>query len=175
MIGATGNNEYLGPAWLTILWTMLAGAIVGVGALFARRRQALSIGAILAFLLALPVAAQAYYLPKLYLTWMGRYDLPTFVGLVIFSAGALSNRLEQKEIGRMLIATVGAVASLQILEFAGTLRRYVVGVNGPLDPLDWGSGWHPLIGAVPLLALGVVVIAYAYISIYAMARRTVTP
>ena len=72
MIGATGNNEYSGPAWLAILWTMLAGAFVLPGVLVASRRRAAAIAWVLGVLLVLPVAAQSYYVPTVYLTWMGR-------------------------------------------------------------------------------------------------------
>ena len=155
MIGATGTNDYGGPAWVPILWTMMVGGLVLPAVLLATRRRAAVIVGILAALLALPVVAQAYYLPTVYLTWMGRYDLPVFVGLVVFSAGVIEGRLAGGELRRLLVLGIGTVALLQVLEFASVLRRYTVGTHGPLSPLSWARGWHPPhIAALPLLCVG---------------------
>ncbi len=171
MFGAVGTNEYSGPAWLTILWTCLSGGLVGAGVLFVRRRFAAVIIGLLAILLALPVVAQAYYLPKLYLTWMGRYDLPVFVGLVIFSAGALEARLARSEVDRLFFGGIALVGVLQITEFAGALRRYVVGLNGPINPFNWADGWHPPhIAALPLLCVGSAAIFIAYGAVFYLGR-----
>lgn len=171
MIGATGNNEYSGPAWVAILWTMLAGGFVLPGVLLATRRRAAAIGGLLVVLLVLPVAAQAYYVSTVYLTWMGRYDTPVFVGLIVFAAGAIEGRLPRPEVKRLLLLGIATVALLQVMEFAGTLHRYVVGTNGPLNPLGWARGWHPpQIGALPLLCVGSAVILGAYGGMWYLGR-----
>ncbi len=175
MIGATGNNEYFGPGWLTSLWTMLAGACIGAGVVLGRRRQAATVAGLLVALLVTSVAAQSYYLPQIYLTWMGRYDLPTFAGVVVLAAGFAGDRLESAYLPRLVAVAVTAVASLQILEFASTLRRYVVGINGPLSPWSWGSGWHPPMAAVPLLVIGCIVLALAYAAIARLCRALQDP
>jgi hypothetical protein len=176
MIGATGANEYAGPAWLTIAWTLLAGGFIGAGILLAVRRRAGIIVGLLGFLFLLSVGAQAFYLPKLYLTWQGRYDLPTFVGIVVLSAGSIEGRLRRAELTRLMPFVVVVVAGLQVVEFAGVLRRYVVGTNGPLNPFDWGGGWHPpLVTALALLAVGIVVIVAAYGSLLWLGRRALEP
>jgi hypothetical protein len=174
MIGATGNNEYFGPGWLTSLWTMLAGGCFGLGVLLGHRRQAATVAGLLAALLFTSVAAQSYYLPQISLTWMGRYDLPTFAGVVVLGAGFAGKRLGAVYLPRLVAVGVAAVASLQILEFAGTLRRYVVGTNGPLDPLSWGNGWHPPVDATVLLAAGCVVLALAYAAIFRLCHALLT-
>jgi hypothetical protein len=175
MIGATGNNEYFGPGWLTSLWTMLAGGCIGAGVVLGRRRQALIVGGLLAALLFIPVAAQSYYLPQIYLTWMGRYDLPTFAGVVVLAAGFAGDRVGAVYLPRLVALVVAAVASLQILEFASTLRRYVVGTNGSLNPLSWGSGWHPPVAVLALLVIGSVVIALAYAVLARLCRAQCDP
>jgi hypothetical protein len=173
MIGAIGANEYAGPAWLTIAWTLLAGGFIGAGILLAVRRRAAVIVGLLGFLFLLSVGAQAFYLPKLYLTWQGRYDLPTFVGIVVLSAGSIEGRLGRTELTRMMPFVVIVVAGLQVVEFAGVLRRYVVGTNGPLNPFGWGSGWHPpLMAATTLLVVGIVVIVGAYGGLLWLGRRS---
>jgi Predicted membrane protein (DUF2142) len=166
MIGATGNDEYLGPAWVTIVWTLMAGAFVGAGLLFGRPRQLVAIAGLAATLLVLPVLGQAYYLPKIYFYWMGRYSLPIFAGLVIVSAAAIGNRLTGRETKRLLFVVVPVVAVLQVVELFSTLRRYVVGINGPINPLHWGSGWHPPIDSLLLLLLGSALIVLAYGAVY---------
>ncbi len=166
MIGATGNDEYFGPAWVTIVWTLMAGAFVGAGLLFGRRRQILSIMGLAVVLLVLPVLGQAYYLPKISFYWMGRYSLPTFAGLVIISAAAVGSRLTGRETKRLLLIVLPVVAALQVVELFSTLRRYVVGINGPINPFHWGSGWHPPIDSLLLLLLGSALIMLAYGVVY---------
>jgi hypothetical protein len=176
MIGATGSNEYVGPAWLSLMWTLLAGGFVGAAVILAVRRRAAVIVGLLAFLFLFSVGAQAYYLPKLYLTWQGRYDLPTFVGIIVFSAGSIERRLGRMELRRVMPLVIAVVAGLQVVEFAGVLRRYVVGTNGPLNPFDWKNGWHPPhIAALPLLGVGVVVLAASYGTLFWLGRESLTP
>jgi len=170
MIGATGNNEYYGPGLLSILWTMLAGAMVSGAVLLARRRQAVVVCALVTVLVLTPIAAQSYYLPTIYLTWMGRYDLPTFVGVVIVAAGLITPRGGLAFQPRLTNVVLLVVACLQALELASTMRRYVVGTNGPLDPFSWGNGWHPILAAPSLLGLGLVVIAAGYLALAKVAR-----
>jgi hypothetical protein len=174
MIGAAGTNEYVGPAWLPIMWTMLVGSFVLPAVLLATRRVAAVIVAVLALLLVLPVAAQAYYVSTVYLTWMGRYDLPVYVGAVVLAAGVLEGRLATGEIRRLLALGIGTIALLQVLEFAGVLRRYTVGTDGPLSPLSWARGWHPPhIAALPLLVVGTGLILLAYGALWRLGRRAI--
>ena len=171
LIGATGSNEYNGPAMMTILWTMLAGAIVLFGLLLAGRRLVLSVLALLAALLALPTAAQVLTMPRMWLYWQGRYSLPVFSGLVIMASSAMDRALARQILGRLVTITAILAGALQFVELVWTLHRYVVGVNGQLDPLKWSAGWQPPIPSVAILVLGAAAVGCAYSVPIACHRR----
>lgn len=169
-IGAVGSNDYTGPWWMTLLWTLLLGVAGGLGLLLANRRRVATVAVLGATLVALPVVAQAVTLARISLYWQGRYDIPLLAGVIILAASAVDGR---RGGGRELLrlAPVGVVLAggAQILGLAGTLRRYVVGVQGSFDPLGWSSGWHPPLPAVVLLGGGAAVV----VALYASLRRWV--
>jgi Predicted membrane protein (DUF2142) len=174
MIGAIGTNEYSGPAWLAVVWTMLAGGFVLPAVVLTSRRRATALAGVLVALLVLPVAAQAYYAPTVSLTWMGRYDTPIFVGLVVFAAGTIESRLASSEVKRLLLLGIATIGLLQVLEFASTLRRYAVGTSGPLSPLSWAHGWRPpQLAPFPLLCVGSGVILLAYGAMWYLGRMAI--
>ncbi len=166
VVGATGYNEYNGPWWMTLLWTGLVAFMVGAGVLFARVRRVVVVALLFVVLLALPVVAQAVSMPKLYLYWQGRYDLPTLTGIILVAVGGLDSRVAaSREFRRALLPVVALVAGLQVLELAGTLRRYVVGIGGNLNPFHWAHGWSPPLPGLALLIVGAVAVAVAYATV----------
>jgi hypothetical protein len=93
---------------------------------------------------------------------------------VVLAAGVLEGRLATGEIRRLLALGIGTIALLQVLEFAGVLRRYTVGTDGPLSPLSWARGWHPPhIAALPLLVVGTGLILLAYGALWRLGRRAI--
>lgn len=161
-IGQTGG-DYSGPWWMTLLWTALLGATVGTGLLWASKRRVVVVVLLVVALLGLPTAVKAVEVPHLWLFWHGRYDIPTLAGVTILAASALDRVAGRvAELGRLATAGVALAGLGQVAEFAGTLRRFCVGEDGPLNPLRWGHGWQPPLPALVLLPLGAVVIGAAY-------------
>jgi hypothetical protein len=58
-----------------------------------------------------------------------------------------------------------------MVEFAGALRRFTVGINGSLSPFDWGSGWHPPVPSPWPLVLMAVALLGTYGWLAVQARR----
>lgn len=175
-IGAIGFDEYSGPWWMTLGWTALCALIAGIGLLFARaRRSIVAVATLLVVMFALPVVAQAVTMPKVYLYWQGRYDLPILAGILTLAASTIDGHLgELPQLRRLGSAVfVGAPIMVALLYF-GTLRRFTVGVNGSLNPLAWADGWRPPVPVVVLLPLGVVAVAVAYGAVFWWGRRLST-
>jgi Predicted membrane protein (DUF2142) len=164
MIGTTGSGEYNGPDWLLVVWTLLAGGVVGIGLLFGSRRRVLAVGGLVAVLFCLPVAAQAITVPRTWLYWSGRYNLPIYAGIVVVAISAADGRLRRvPELRRLAPFVLVLAGALQVVDFYATLRRYAVGIDASFFPLRWGNGWHPVgLPAVVLLCLGVAVLVLTY-------------
>lgn len=170
-IGASGYNEYNGPWYLTLLWTLGCGLLSGLGLLFSDRRRVAALAFLWAVLLLLPIVAQSVTMPTTYLYWQGRYDLPTLMGILVLSSSSLDGASARiPELRRLAVPVIVGAGLLQAVEFLAVLRRYAVGVNGSLDPLAWVHGWSPPIPMLALLALGVVSILAAYGGLSVLAR-----
>ena len=171
-IGAVGFNEYVSPWWVVLGWTALIGGTLVLAGVFADRRRLLVVGGLLAVLFGFQVAVQTYYLPRTGVFWQGRYDLPVLAGVVILAASVLDGRgAAVPGLRRLLTAGIPAVALLQLLAFLGSLRRYTVGVNGSLNPFQWGSGWRPPVPALLLVGLMTVAMAVGWAWFAALAAR----
>ncbi|MDQ6785088.1 MAG: DUF2142 domain-containing protein [Actinomycetota bacterium] len=163
-IGAVGYNEYNGPWWMTLLWTLVAGLVGGMGLLLGRWRRAAAVAMIFIVILGLQVVVQAIVAPKIDLFWQGRYDLPMLAGVLILSVANLDHhRSRLPELRRLVPLGVAAAGVGQLLLFFGALRRYVVGTNGSFNIFAWSTGWRPPIPVLSLVAAGIVAIALLYI------------
>jgi hypothetical protein len=172
-LGAVGFNEYVGPWVVELGWTILTAVVVGVGLLFSKVTRVLSVVLLAAVVILLPIVVQFIYFLKTGPFWQGRYNLVLQAGLVILAAAALDGAARRvPELRRLLVPVIVACGVLQFAEFYGSLRRFAVGVNGPLDALHWGHGWVPPVSAVLLLILTVVALSATYGWFVMLARRT---
>lgn len=172
MVGATGANEYNGPALLHVIWLLVTGAILGTSLVLASRRVVATVLVLTALLFAIPFAAEVVEIPTLYLFWQGRYSIPIFAGLMILSASALDNvDLPGRARRRLVFGVVTAVGIGQALEWCGALHRFVVGTNGTLSPLAWASGWRPPVPSPLLLVGGIALSGFAYGILYRRVAR----
>jgi hypothetical protein len=169
-IGQTGG-DYSGPWWMTLLWTALLGLCVGAGLLWSSARRVVVIVFLLAALFIIPTAIKTIELPHLWEFWHGRYDIPTLSGVVIIATSALDRAFPRVPAARLATGAIVLAGIGQIAEFAGALRRFCVGVNGTLNPLEWKRGWHPPVPAFGLLLAGIAIIALAY-ALICMHQRT---
>lgn len=167
-IGSSGFNEYNGPFYTTLLWTALIFAVIAIGLWHGRRSDVATVGGLIFALLALPVIAQTITISSTYLYWQGRYDIPTMAGILIIAASCLDRPdVKRHDLDKLILCGVVVMTLAQLMEFAGTLRRFVVGLKGPLNPLYWSHGWRPpLMGGAELFVLGVIVIPVVYFVIY---------
>lgn len=150
-IGLLGWLDTPVPASMVLLWMVALGALVGAALMVADWR---ALGAATATLAIAIYAswvlemAQGNYSGNY---WQGRYYLPLLVGvpLVLGAAGWRTARaVDVDRVGRV----VGVLALVVInVAFAAAMRRWGVGIAGPMVPWSWDTYGAPL---PPTILLG---------------------
>jgi hypothetical protein len=144
MVGVLGWNDAYMPTWVYRGWAV---AVVLLVVLALRTRWWRGLGALttlIALTFVAPVCLELFNAKRLGLVWEGRYTLPLAVGIPLMAAAIAGRTAISRAV---VIATRGLLVLLAVLGLLGfleTLRRYAVGVRGPLDFL--GGRWHPVEG-----------------------------
>jgi len=151
----------LTPALVVGAWLAATGCalLTGLAAAPARMRFAI-VGTTLATLV-LPIAAEATTARHTGFVWQGRYVLPIAVGVPLLAGFALARHPGGEADARRLAGSVASMVGLGLsAAFYLGLRRHLVGVDGPLNPLTRVPlSWHPplpgllLLGAFVLLTV----------------------
>ncbi len=158
-IGWFGWLDSPSPAVTYLAWILALGTLLVVGLSLAQRRIGLTILALIAVIIVLPLLIEVPNFRVSSFAWQGRYTLPLLVGVPLLCAHGLARarvaRPSGTSLGMLLVAGLLWVGS--VLAFAQTLRRFSVGANGGLffwrDPV-----WSP---TVPILVLLVVLVCTA--------------
>ncbi len=153
VVGVLGWLDTRPPFVVYVLWIACAVAVIAAGFALGSRRGRTTLAVLAVTAIAIPTAMVASHARRQGL-WLlqGRDILPLLVGLPL-SAAAITGRRHQKLLEVTGYSMVAVVWGCLLAFFAEALRRYTVGVNGPLDPLKiLPGGWHPPLGASVLLA-----------------------
>jgi hypothetical protein len=151
MVGIFGSHETLAPLATYAIWAV-GIAVLGIAAVVVgRRRDVVALLTLVAACVVLPIAIQFLHARDLGIVWQGRYTLPAAVGIpilgsVIVGHATSVSRRHWFEVGVVVAMTTGA-----FLAFAEALRRYAVGVNGPI--LFIHPRWQPVGGVDPWLVI----------------------
>lgn len=142
------------PTGVSMMWLALVGTVLMAALVSARARDAVALIGMIVALVAVPTVLQAAVLGTEGLVWQGRYSLPLAVGIPVVAAwvarqrdGWLGPGVARRWLGWVLVL----VCLGQIVAFAGTLRRYVSGIDGPYPGLS--GPWQPPLGAWALTVL----------------------
>ncbi len=153
MVGVFGWLDAPAPGLTFAIWFVALGALVVLAlAVPRRRRPRLSVLGVVAALVALPIGLQLPGAENAGLIWQGRYLLPLAVGLPVLCG--LLVAAEQPHLLRTVRLDAVLVPALLVAHVAAlywVLRRYAVGVDGPVLVLD--PAWQPPLGIGPVLAL----------------------
>ena len=165
MIGVFGWLDTPSPALTWVPWIAAIGFLFLLAVMWARRRDAGLLIALLVTVIAVPTFLEgARYEDAGGLFWQGRYTLPLAIGLPILATIALS-RTEggRKRVSRRLPFTIGIIVCVaQVLAFAQNLRRYTVGYDD--DVLYWAHPeWSPPVSAL-LLTIGYTIVIIAFVT-----------
>jgi hypothetical protein len=159
MVAAFGWQRVEGPWPLAWAWGLLVLALLGAALRWGARRSAVTAIGLLAFVVLVPTVLQAPVAESIGFTWSGRYGLAIAAGVPILAtlATGLAGRLTMRTTRWIAGAAVAAFAVGQVVAHGASTRRYVVGVDGPLQYLT-ATGWGPPLPAVVLL-LAVIALA----------------
>lgn len=155
MIGRLGWYDVPVPSVTELVWLVGVGGLVVAALVGAARRDALAVAVAAGFTWLIPVVleikdarATGYY-------WQGRYTLPFAVLVPILAAWVLGARLRGSMPGRLRVLVAAGLLVGHVAAFHQALRRYMVGLDGPLTLRD--PAWTPPLPAWALIvAYGVV-------------------
>jgi hypothetical protein len=144
MIGMFGWLDTFVPSATVVIWLLAIGALILFAVSAGSRRVVWALAALIVCSYLVPVAIETARAGSNNLVWHGRYTLPFAVGIPIL-AGYMLRSLDGTKLAMTRFAwwlSVGFVVA-QILAFGEALRRYAVGVNGPIF-FFWSSNpWSP--------------------------------
>ena len=158
MIGVFGWLDTLSPLLTYLFWYAAIGLFVLLALSCARRRHAAALVLLLLVVIFVPVAISYGQAHRLGVIWQARYILPMAVGVPLMAV-ALVERSDALRGVRTRVATLvcGLLAVAAFAAFAEALRRYAVGVGGPINYLQ--GSWQPPFGATTLTIVAFVLLA----------------
>jgi hypothetical protein len=154
LFGAAGTTA---PWITTTLWYLLIGAAIAIAVMVGRTRQLLTLGLAVATTVAVPLVFAAATYGHDGAIEQGRDFLPIAVGIPIVALGCVRAQGRTAASARRLQTCFGtAVAIGQFFAFYFALRRYRVGVDGPIfgnGSLHASELWSPPLGTVTVEVL----------------------
>jgi len=163
LFGAYGSPDTTAPLVVVLTWGLALTVLVGVALALARRYDAAVLtGLTAAFLVVLPLAADALTARSHGVVWQGRYEYPLAIGIPIVAATLIAQRAAPVAQAAAVLAPATACLGL-LASYYWIFHRYAVGLAGPLNPLrDTPGAWRPPVPARLLLPLTLVTtVAYA--------------
>jgi hypothetical protein len=144
MVGVVGWLDTPAPLITIALWAAVLCLVVGLAVAMGRRRDLVVLVVLMAASVLVPVALRLPEAHSLGLVGQGKDTMPLVVGVPIVAAWAIRERRVSPAASRVrqlhLLALAG-LATAQIVMFLGALRRYEVGITGPVNFLD--GLWRP--------------------------------
>ncbi len=108
--------------------------------------------ACVAAVVAAPIVLQYPAAKAGHIIWQGRYILPVAMGVPVLAAATIDTSQLSRRLGSRALTAMAALAGVAVVVgHMAAMRRYVVGIAGPLNYLSGGS-WAPPLPAWLLLA-----------------------
>ena len=178
MVGIFGWVDTPSPVLTYVVWAVVVGGLVLLAWARAAKgveaaREALAVALVVLAVFVVPTAIVYREVHRIGIVWQGRDILPVAVGIPVVAAAALgAHRLHPR--GRRLLVggCIAACVLLAVADYAAffeALRRYAVGVDGPINFL--GGPWHPPLGNTAVVAAALVsVVLWVLMVSWAIAR-----
>jgi hypothetical protein len=143
------------PAYTLTIWLVVLVGLIGLAWPAGSRRQRQVVVALITAYLVIPVVLTVAEDRSIGPVWQGRYILPLVAGVPLIAASMLADRESHGRpwLDRAALVGVGLLGSGEILMFLANLRRFMVGVGGPIDFLH--GPWQPPVPAVLLVVVAV--------------------
>jgi hypothetical protein len=144
-VGNFGRLDTPVPLFCVAVVSTVVMGLVALAGWRSSGRSRLSLALVIAASLAVPICAVLLTARRLGLVEQGRYFLPLWVGIPIVAAMSIRTSASGSRWEWLLRrALILAIAASYVVSFYGGLRRYTVGVHGPLSPFGRvAGGWKP--------------------------------
>jgi hypothetical protein len=153
-VGVLGWLDTMFPHFVYQTWYFLVPALVLIALVRGDWSQRIALSLVSGLALVVPVLIVARQAHVLGIVWQGRDSMPLTVGIVVLAAALVSRPGATNPWSRLLMmATVCAIALVNVVAFYANLKRYAVGRNGPRLFFLHNQGWSPPTGQVPTLVV----------------------
>lgn len=161
MIGFFGWVDTAAPAVTIAAWITPMLAIVVASLIWGRKHTKWAVWVLLAVVVLVPGFTQLGVYTEYGFIWQGRYMLAMLLCLLVVAGLSLDDAELRTDFRSVrLITTAFALLWLgHALAFMMTLRRYIVGSDGDLATMLFGSGWEPPFGWKTLTVLFALTVA----------------
>jgi hypothetical protein len=171
--GAFGWGFALPPLVGTLLLGIATCAVFLGGLLTGERRMVAVLGVLIVVAIFLPVLIDVSQARKVGFDWTARYSYPLYCGVVVV-AGAITQMFLARQqspspalgraVRRLIVLVACCVAGSQLADVLWAIRRYTVGLSGPLNIFAHvPGGYSP---PIPILLL--VVGALGFCGLYGL-------
>jgi hypothetical protein len=173
VVGQFGYGETVVSPLATGAWYLLFAALVVPALWFGDRRLRMAILGTLAAGVAILVALELYFVPRVGWFSHARYVMPLTAGVVL--AAAFADRyvdwLDARGwLGRLVAILVLVPIPLELYMLARVMTRFQVGIAASLDPL--GGTWHPPAGSILPLGCATVGAGLLAVTVLAGSQRS---
>lgn len=155
-VGEFGWLDAPTPALALVLWLTVVSTLVVLGLAVGTRRQTVALLLLLVLVVVVPVALEVAQSNAIGPFWQGRYQLPLALGVPLLAALACSRAPVEPR--RLSAVVLPALAVAHLASWAWVVRRYAVGLDGPLDPRS-STAWSPPLPLELLLSVQVVAVS----------------
>jgi hypothetical protein len=176
-IGQFGWLDTPSPYGVTFAWVAALGAVVLVGICLARRRGATVVVASMVGWVVLAVALISADAPHSGILGQGRDFLGLAVGIPLVATAMTGDRFgDRGATRRFATIVISLLAICQVVDFYAALRRYTVGISGPLNAFaSTGDAWHPPVPAAVLFGVFIVAMVAFAVLLCREAAAQLTP
>jgi len=143
MVGFYGWLDAPAPGSVYLAWGVVAAGIVALGLLASpSRRHALAIALLVVAVVVVAIPFEVLEAKRIGLFWQGRYTLPIAVGVPILATVAPTDRLGALAASWVRAATGLVLASAHLAAVVWGIRRFAVGITGPVMFFS-DAAWTP--------------------------------
>ncbi len=165
-IGVLGWLDTRLPTVTYVGWSVALALVAAIHLIRSTARNWLTLAALVAAWLVLPLAINAFTAADAGLTFQGRYSLPILAGLVFLPMLDVRHRQWIAPTNTLMYAALAFVSIAEVAGFWQMLRRFSVGANGKIwlsGDLGWSPGVPPMLlvvlNAMMMIALCVAMVA----------------
>jgi hypothetical protein len=190
-VGVFGWLDAPSPSGVALGWLGVLALVLFLGVATCRRSHLVLVGVCSLAAVAVPTLIVASQATHSGLVWQGRDGLPLWVGVPLLAGAVARPRSSRQRTGssadpratssepsptvdpgrRLAVVTMATVASCQVVDLLWTLRRFSVGLGGPLDPFARvPRGWEPPVPGTLLATAAVVLWGLVALWVAALTR-----